>query len=73
MAAIGCTSEQMCDATSHENRPALGDHEIEVTPEMIEAGVLKLCDYARHSQNKEDIVGKTFSTMRLVERQGRPS
>jgi hypothetical protein len=48
------------------DRPALSNDEIEITPEMIEAGVEILFDYDAAFSNEKDIVAKIFRTMLSV-------
>ena len=50
------------------DRPALTEDEIEITPEMIEAGVEILYAYDRESAIAEETIVAIYLAMREVER-----
>ena len=49
--------------TPEADRPATEIEEIEVTPEMVEAGVEKLWDYDPQFSNERDVVEAIFRSM----------
>jgi hypothetical protein len=53
----------MDHATELADRPTLTDKEIEVTPEMIEAGVLCLFEYDPNFSNENGIVTEILTSM----------
>ena len=53
----------MADDTPANDRPALEDHEIEVTPEMIEAGVAAWCRWDSRFEEADGLVVDVFEAM----------
>jgi hypothetical protein len=45
------------------DRPALNTDEIEVTPEMIEAGTAEFCGYDPRFEGPEDVVPEIYRAM----------
>ena len=52
----------MIDAPA--DRPALDNDDIEITPEMIEAGVVELSYFNRDFEDDADAVTRIYSAMR---------
>ena len=53
----------MAHAKELADRPAHREKEIEITPEMIEAGVLALCSFDPRFEDEEEAVRRIFSEM----------
>ncbi len=58
----------MDDDTDSVDRPAHKESEIEVTPEMIAAGVSEFFNYDRDFSNENDVVRSIFIAMTLSRR-----